>query len=267
MARWITFKEASALACKSWRLWLLHLFGNGAIFLTFVWWLRISEAHWWSLLLGLVLLAVAGAAALVLHGGTLNYFQSAHEDKSAKLPPAFRQAFKHVAALLVWALVFFLVRAVIGLLDDYTSTIPGYLRSEFPAWLRRMISERRLDSIYSDCVWILRWIVLPGLLLPFALSAAGRGFRGLIALEEWRRTLVSLVYWITLVVASVIGVYCVNGIMGWKLNPETASLRAEQISLAVRLFFASLLGIVAWLLTCSVVGRLRVGRQSGAQPE
>jgi hypothetical protein len=212
---------------------------------------------------------LAAVAVLVLHGGTLNYFRNIHEDKTARitLRPAFVQALKHLLAIAVCVFVLHVLEHLIGEMDFYRQTLPGYLRSEFPAWLRRMISEPRLDAIYADLVWILRWIIAPGLLLPFALSAASRGFRGLIAFGDWRRTIGKLVYWITLVIASLIGVYCVDKLMGWKLNPETATLAGEQASFAIRLFFASLLGIFAWLLTCSVLGRLRSAGQTGTQPQ
>ncbi len=269
MARWSSLKETLVVSVRSWRLWLLQFLANAALVLVFVWWLHISEAHWWNLLFSLLLIFLIVAVALALHGGTLIYFQSAHRDRAALLRPAFRRAFTHLPAIFVWALFFFFLRYWIGRLDDYTYTLPGYLRSEFPAWLRRMISEPRLDSIYSGLVSLLRWVILPGLLLPFALFSADRGFRGLIAFRDGRRTLRSLGYWITLVVAAILGVWCVEAIMGWTLDPKTATLPAEETSLAFRLLFAYLLGIFAWLLTCSVLGRhvARSVGQSGAQPQ
>lgn len=267
MSRWMAFKEALVVAVKSWRLWLLQLFGNAAIFLIFVWWLHTSEAHWWQLALQIIQVLFAAVAVLVLHGGTLDYFRNIYEDKTAGMRPAFVNALKHLLALAVCAFVLHVFEHLIGKLDSYEQTLPGYLRSEFPAWLRRMISEPRLDAIYADLVWVLRWIVAPGLLLPFASSAANRGFRGLIAFGDWRRAISKRVYWITLVIASVIGVYCVNKLMGWRLNPETATLGGEQASLVIRFFFASLLGVFAWLLTCSMLGRLRSSGQAGTQPQ
>jgi hypothetical protein len=267
MARWIAFKEALVLALKSWRLWLLQLFGNTVIFLGFLWWLHISEAHWWNVLFSFVLIVVLFVSALAVHGGTLRYFQLAHEDKAAKPWPAFSSALRHLLALAVCVLVLHVLEHLVSEMGSYEQTFPGYLRSEFPAWLRGMISENRLDRLYTDLVWLLRWMVVPGLLLPFALSAAGRGFRGLIAFGDWRRTVGRIIYWITLLVASLIGVYCVSEIMHWKLNPETATLQGDTTSLIFRFLFVILLGIFAWLLTCSMLGRLRKTGQSGSQPQ
>lgn len=267
MARWSSLKDALVLALNNWRLWLVQFVGNAAIFLAFVWWLRFSDAHWWNLLASFLVIVVIVSAALLLHGGTLKYFQSAHQDKTAKLPPAFRTALKHLAAIFVWALIFFLLRYCIGRLERYQFTLPGYLRSEFPAWLRRMISEPRLDSIYSGSVSILLWVVLPGLLLPFALFSADKGFRGLVAFAAWRRTLRKLIYWVALVITVILGVWCVEVIMGWRLDPRTSTLGAEKTSLVFRLLLAYLLGLFSWLLTCSVLGRTRSIGQSAAEPQ
>ena len=267
MARWSSLKDAVVLAVRNWRLWLLHFAGNAAIILAFIGWLFIKEAYWWQLVFSLLLAALLVVATLVLHGGTLNYFESAHQDHAAKLLPAFRSAFRHLGALVVWFLVVHFLWHVASHLDEYSTSFPGYLRSEFPAWLRRMISEPSLESAYSFFVFLLLWVVVPGLFLPFAMFAASRGFRGLIALRDWRRTVANLAYWIALVVAALVGVYCTGKIMGWKLDPRTATLSAEKTSLAFRLLFAYLLAIFAWLLDCSALGRASLSSgQTGSKP-
>ena len=268
MARWSPLRDALVVALKNWRLWLLQLFGNAVIFLAFVWWLRLPDAHWWQVFFSFLLIAATVAATLVLHGGTLGYLQAVHLDRGANLPAGLKAALRHLPALFLWAVIFFALRWLIGELDAYSTSLPGYLRSEFPAWLRRLISEPALDSTYSGLLWLLRWIVLPGLTLPFALSSAALGFRGLIAFADWKRAVGSLVYWLTLLVAAILGVWCVDAIMGWRLDPKTATLSAEEASLVFRLVLAYWLVIFAWLLTGSMLGRRVAGSsgQSGAQP-
>jgi uncharacterized membrane protein YidH (DUF202 family) len=262
MARWSSAKETVVVAVRNWRLWLLQFVANAAIFLAFVAWLRFPDAHWWQLILQLFLVLLIAVAVLVLHGGTLNYYESAHQVKTASLSPAFLKAFKHAAAIAVLAFLVHFFEHLIGHLAHYQQTFPGYLRSGFPAWLRRMITESALDNAYALLLFMLVWVVLPGLLLPFALFASSRGFRGLVAFGDWRRAIANLLYWIALVVAAVIGVGSSGLIMSWKLNPKSSTLAGEQASLAIRLFFAYLLAIFAWLLTCSIVGR-RATRGSG----
>jgi hypothetical protein len=275
MARWSSLKDAKAalLVSVNWRLWLIQFLGNALLFLAFVWWLRIGVGHWWQLFGQFILIIAIGIATLLLHGGTLNYFLSAHQDKdaakSALLVPAFKKALKHLPAIAVWAMIFFVLRGLIEKLDQYAVSFPGYLRSEFPVWLRRMISEPALDDIYSGLVALLRWVILPGLLLPSALFCADRGFRGFIALRDWGRTIRSFMYWLVLVFASILSVYCIGLIMDWKLDPKTATLAAEKTSLAFRLLFSYLLGIFSWFLVCSMLGRRQQGSsgQPVAQPK
>lgn len=268
MSRWSSMKDALVVALTSWRLWLVQLLGNAILFLVFLWWLRPHEASGWQLFYSSVAVLLTVAAALVLHGGTLDYSRSRHKARTARLADSFRRALRHLPAILVWTLAFFFLEWLIARLDNYAVPFPGYLRSEFPAWLRRMISEPLLDSIYTGFFWLLRWVFLPGLLLPFALFCAEKGFRGFAALHERRRTVISLVYWIVLLAAALIGVSSTQAIMGWTLDAKTATLRAEEISLFFRLFFAYLLGIFSWLLACSMLG-LRAARGSpgaAAQP-
>jgi hypothetical protein len=260
MARLSSLKEALVLSVKNWRLWLLQFLGNAAIFLAFLWWLRLPVANWWHVVLHLLIVPII-AAALVLHGGTLNYFQSAHEDKIAPLLPAFKKALRHVAAIALWALIFFALRALIGGLGKYELSFPGYLRSEFPAWLRRIIGAPTLINVYIGSIFLLRWVVLPGLLLPFALFCSDKGFRGFISFGDWRRILRSLAYWIVLVITAIVGFSCVYVVANWKLAPETATLHGEEVSLFFRLLLAYLLSLFSWLLVCSMLGRTRVVRQ------
>lgn len=261
-------RAAFVLTVISWRLWLAQFAANILVFLLFVWWLRLPDAHWWQLLFGFLLVLAAAAAALVLHGGTLDFFQTAHESKEAQLATAFKKAWRHLPALALWAVIFLFLQWLLGRLDQYAISLPGYLRSEFPAWLRRVISEPRLDSFYSGSVWLLRWVVLPGLLLPFALFCAETGFRGFLAFADWRRTARSLSYWIVLLFAALLAVWSTQALMSWKLDPRTATLQAEETSLFFRLLFAYLLGIFCWLLACSMLGRKAAdaGGKSGTQP-
>jgi cytochrome c biogenesis protein CcdA len=268
MVRWSALKETLVLAVTSWQLWLLQFLGNVVIFLVFAWWLRTPDAHWWQLVFQALLVVFGLAAALVLHGGTMDFFQIAHHGKEGTLATAFHKAVRHLPAIALWAVIFFLLRWLLGTLDAYAISLPGYLRSELPAWLRRMISEPRLDSIYSGVIWLIRWVILPGVMLPFALFCADQGFRGFTALRDWWRLQRSLSYWIGLLIAALLGVTATQAIMDWKLDPKTATLQAEQVSLFFRLLFAYLLGIFSWLLACSMLGRKAVGTagESGAQP-
>ena len=264
MARWSSLRDALALSLKNWRLWLVQFAGNAIIFALFFGWLQVPDAHWWQLLFQALLILMIVAAVLVLHGGTLAYFESAHADSAAQLLPAFRKALKHIAALAVCVFLLHIPWALSGHLYNYQTSFPGYLRSEFPAWLRRMISEPALDSTYIFLLFVLRWVILPGLLLPFLLFCADKGFSGFIAFRNWWKTIRSLAYWIVLIVAAIVGVYFVGVVMGWRLDPKTSTFHGEYANFAMRLLLAYLLGLFSWLFVGSMLGRAGRAAQPGA---
>src|SRR5215467_11206668 len=107
MASLVALKDTLLLTVTSWRLWALHFVGNVVLFLVFIWFLRTPDAHWWQVLFGFLLLIATVLGALVLHGGTLDFFQIAHEGKQGTIATAFTKAFRHLPALLLWAAIFF----------------------------------------------------------------------------------------------------------------------------------------------------------------
>jgi hypothetical protein len=248
-------REAFALVLRTPRLWAVQFLGNAVILLLYAGWLRLPEAHWWDLVLNVVVVLLAIVGALVLHGGTLNYFPSAHADRSALLIPNFRQALRHCLAIAVWALVFFFLCFQADKLGDYAYTFPGYLRAELPHWLRKHTTADSFTSVYDFIVGFILWIVLPGLLLPGALLAANQGFRGLIRLRAWGRVLRRVSYWVVLVLAVVPAGIVVMLLLDWKMNADTATLRGEEISLVLRLLACYVIALFAWLWVCSIIGK------------
>ena len=248
-------REAFALVLRTPRLWAIQFVGNVVILLLYAAWLRLPEAHWWDLLLNVVVLLLAILGALVLHGGTLNYFTRAHADRTALLMPNFKTALKHSLAIALWALVLFFLCFQADKLGDYAYTFPGYLRSELPSWLRKHTSANGFTSVYDFVVGFILWIILPGLLLPAALLAANQGFRGLARLREWRRVLRRVSYWVVLMLAVIPAGIVIMLLLEWKMNPATATLRAEEISLILRLLASYVIALFAWLSVCSMLGR------------
>lgn len=257
MTLWNFLRSTFLAALRHPRLWLLQFSGNLAIVLGFGLWLHIPDSYWWQLFFQFVIALLLVAAALVLHGGTLNYYSDLFDDEKAPLSGAFTKAVKHLHAFAVWAAVFYLVLHFVDKLDDYQFAFPGYLRSEFPAWLRRHVTENAMDNWYQGFVACLRWVVVPGLLLPLGLLCADAGLSGFIRFRAWGRSLRRLSYWIVLILAALIGVYCSGKIMGWKLHPEGPAVTQEGIWLGFRLFIAYLLALFSWLWVCATLARAR----------
>lgn len=239
------------------RLWLLQFLGNALIILIFLLWLRIPDAYWWQLFFQVMIALLIVVGALWLHGGTLNYYSGVSSDVKAGLGEAFKKTLKHLPAFAVSVLVFGVLFYFAGKLDNYQYEFPGYLRSEFPAWLRRHISEPTMDNLYAGFVFVVRWIVVPALALPLCLLCVTAGFGGFIRFREWWRTFRSLGFWIVLVLAAVIGIYCTGKILDWKLDPKTASLGGEKVWLGFRLLVIYILALFSWLWVCCMMVRAR----------
>lgn len=256
MKLWRSLSATFVSAFRHPRLWLVQFFGNAVIALLFTLWLNFAETIWWFILQILVALVIV-VGALLLHGGTMNYYLELVGEQKATLIGAFKKGLKHLPAFAVWAIVLFVLLYFAGKLEEYQYEFPGYLRSEFPAWLRRHISEQGMDNFYAGFVAFLYWTVIPGVLLPLGLSCASQGFRGFVMFRSWWRALRNLAYWIVLILAGLIAVYCNSKLMDWKLNPNTATLSGEKVWLGFRLLVVYLLGLFSWFWVCSMLARAR----------
>jgi hypothetical protein len=257
MSRWDSLREVFVPSLANLRVWLLQFFGGIVIALAFVGFLQTGET-WGPLILGSLLLLTAAVVWLTLDGGTFNYYLDQQRGQTSLLKPALIRALKHILPLAILAVVFYLLRLLVDKLDDYHYSVPGYLRSEFPAWLRRNVSETRVQNLYDLFVFFLRWIMLPALLLPFASLCADRGFRGFVAVRTWARMLRNRSFWGVLIVASILGILVPSAILGWRLDPKTATSTSEAIFLGFRMFLGYLLVLCAWLMVCSMLARARM---------
>jgi hypothetical protein len=236
---------------------LLQFFLNPILFALFALWLLIAEATVWQLALNVVLVVVIVTGGLLLHGGTLNYFSDRFRDEGAGVAKAFGRALRHLGAIAACAVIIYWVWALAGQLSDYGQTVPTYLRSTLPAFLRQHISLAPLTGVYDGLVFLLRWVVIPGLSLPLVLRAADQGFRGFgrAGWAAWKKTIASFQYWMILVIAALLGVYASDKIMDWRPTSKDTTFLTETASLVLRLFFAYLLGLFSWLLACALIGR------------
>jgi hypothetical protein len=237
------------------RLLLAQVFGNIILFLWFSAWLQISEERTWYLILSVVCaLAFIGAGA-ALHGGTLAHFAQPLRGSHARGISA-KMGLWHALPLLLWALLLLLLWKWIGLIDEVREGWTLYLRSEMPAALRNLVSAKAIQNFFNSLFFVLRWIAIPALMLPLAQQIALRGFRCFSA--ESRRSMKAILgaagYWLTILLASVVGVYLPSEFMGWTVRRETATLSFETASLIARLLISYLLALASYLMLCSVMG-------------
>lgn len=255
--RWDSLRQVFVPSFGNFRVWLLQLFGSAVILLAIAGFLRTGETFF-QLVLGCLLVLVAVVGWMTLDGGTFNYYLDQQRNQTSLLKPPFIRALKHILPLIIVAAIFFLLRHWLEHLDDYHYSFPGYLRSELPAWLRRLISEARIQNLYDLFLFFLNWIVVPVLLLPLASLCADKGFRGLIALRVWAEMFLNRLFWGVVILASVLGVVIPLALKDWKLDPKTATLTGEEFFLAFRIAIATILILSAWLMVSFTLSHTRM---------
>ena len=258
MSLWNSLRETLIATLRHRRLWLIQFFANLLLMLWFVGFLHMPDSYAWQVITAVLMIVLLVVAIAKLHGGTLNYCLESERNKTSALIPPFWKAVKHIVPIIILMVILYFLYDLLGRLDNYQYSFPGYMRSEFPAWLRRMVSEPAVRGLYGVFLTFLRWLLLPGIFLPLVLLCADRNFRGFFQLRLWLRMLLNLAWWIVVIVAWFLGVWCVSKLLHWTLDPKTATLTGEKIWLAVRLLVGYLLAIFSWLWACTMLARARV---------
>ena len=242
---------------RSPRLWLIQFLANVILFALLVAWLLVPVASNLHVLFNFVFAALLLVATLTLHSGTLNACVDRLRSAAAPLWPAFRRALRHILPIAICITAFCLLWLLVNALGSLQTAFPPYVRSTLPVSLRRHITLHALDNLFSAALFVARWILAPGFLLPLLLQTSDLGFRGLArqSLSVWRKTIFNFPYWLTLLVAALVGVLATQKLMAATPDFKTSTFHAEALSLAARLVVAYLLGLFSWILTCSVVGR------------
>jgi len=249
---------AFTASLRNWRLWTIQFLVNAVLFASFAGWLLIPVANAFHIILNITVILFICLALLVLHGGTLNYFraQSNGGEEITELPEGFRRALRNILPIIVCLAVVWALWLLLAKLDPYQHLVPPYLRSISPVSLRRHFSLAFFQGMFDALFFTLHWIIFPGLLLPFVASVSSLGFRGFAreGLSAWKRTVSSIWYWIILTAAAVVGVVATQKLMDWTPDFRHSTLRRETISVVWRTTASYLLGLSAWMLTCSVLG-------------
>jgi len=201
------------------RLGLVHLPANALLLWLGYEWLGVGESTGmrlaWSVIDALAIVALA----CWLYGATFVFFRTPAEER--KLNEAFRTALRHLAPLVLMALV---VLAVYGGLE----------------WAKGAVKLRKPAAFLAG-LWILRWIVLPVGLLPMFSGIAARGWRG-IGEFTWRWNWRA---WLAVPALLALGLMLPPVVIDWV--PRAGGFAMEMVSFSLRAGFAYLLFVGAWV--------------------
>jgi hypothetical protein len=234
------------------RGWIaLDLLGVALILLAALGWTRIPEKNAWQVMLSLGIPALLVAAFLLLQSGTMRSLlksASPQQELAAKRASIAWGA----TTLLLWIAIAIVVWDLLDGFDDRIDLWAGYLNSRFGAGLRATIAtEEHIAWLLNYVERALRWVILPGLLIPLCGSAAW-GLRRLLwkrVLSVWR----DWRWWPAVLAAALIGV-------AWPSSFFTAfphgSVSAQVWRVVLKLVAAYLLAIAAWIALLAWVATL-----------
>ena len=160
-------------------------------------WTRLGDKHWWQVALTLLVPLLLAICVLELQAGTMRAFA---DDDGRRVKLVFG-----AMTLLVWVALFWACWALLDWCDDRISLWAGYVNSKASAGERAtVLTYAHLEKWMTVLEWVLRWIVVPGKLIPYAIASAQWSWR--IPFRRMIRLLLNWRWWPAVVVAALVGV-------------------------------------------------------------
>jgi hypothetical protein len=165
----------SACSGRLWRSWAwvgMQLVCVALLLAAGLAWTRLPEKHAWQVVLSLLIPVLLAAAFLLLQAATLRSLFRPCADEAEFGAPWVSLAWG-AATLLPWMILAWLASILLDRSDDKVELWSGYLNSRFGAGARaKLATEEHIAWLLTYVVRTIRWVVVPGLLLPLASSAA-----------------------------------------------------------------------------------------------
>jgi len=254
----LTIARKAFFGCfHDWRLWLIQFVGTPLLYVLFYGWILIPVASTMYVILNLLVAIALLTACIALYGGALNYFSERPLNENVQLKQMFFRALRNILPILICVAAVYVLWMLVDKFDDLQETFPTYLRSTLSASLRKHISVSSLENIFAVLAFALRWILIPGLILPFLATASNRGFRGFgsVGFRTWKNAVSSFSYWLVLTIAAIVGIFATQKILDLTPDFAKSTYRYEWVSLIIRLVISYSLALIAWMMTCSFIGR------------
>jgi hypothetical protein len=216
----------------------VHFLGNALVLWLAYYWLSIGEARasllLWSLLVGLATIALFSW----IHGAGFVYFREPKVGALAALGTARR----HLLALLAASLLVLVLYWLVDRAQDWSSGPAFQFASFLTLKLRRPVKPASMLRAFGIAWWVVRWVVLPVLLLPAASATAARGFRGFGAIGPVRGY---KLMWIETPLLLLCALWAPLKFLGW--HPANNGFGLEMFSFLVRLLVAYLFFVAGCL--------------------
>jgi len=157
----------------------IQLVGDAMALWLGYYWLSIGEARTGLLLWSLAVALFTAALFVWMHGAGL-----ANGRDPFGFP--FARALRHLPALLAAAALVLLLYFGLSMLRDALHNPAFHFASWLTLKLRKPVKPTAVLRILAAVFWIVRWIVLPSALVPWARNIAARGFSGFVPRKSYR---------------------------------------------------------------------------------
>ncbi len=158
-------------------------------------WTRLPDKHVWQVALTLLVPLLLAISALELEAGTMRALAN---DDGKRVKLVFG-----AMALLVWVALFWACWAVLDWCDDRIVQWAGYLNSRASAGERATVfTYEHLQKWMTLTEWVLRWIIVPGKIIPYAMASAQWGWR--LPFRKIIRLLLNWWWWPAVVVTALV---------------------------------------------------------------
>jgi len=206
---------------------IAHLLGNAILLWLAYYWLGVGESTISRLLWSAILAVLILAAAVWLHGSGFS---------------GFKTALRNIAPLFVLAIAVLLLYGLLFWWRDYSAQPAFKIASYITLKLRKPLKPATVQTIFNGLLWLVRWWVLPVLLLPLATQIANNGWQAFGQIQIPRRWL----YWIEVIALLLTGIWLPLKLIAWV--PTLTSFSMQMVSFIIRASIAYLLFVTSCLL-------------------
>jgi hypothetical protein len=211
-------------------------------------WTRLPDKHGWQIVFSLLIPLLLVISALELQAGTVRKLAD-DDGKRVKLVWG-------AMALLVWIAVVWACWWILDWCDDQFPLWAGYLNSKASPHARfTYLSFEHIVRYLSFLEWLLRWVVIPAKVIPYAAASAQWGWR-----IPWRRILRILwnwQWWLAMVVAALAAVWLPSKFFA---ATPSGTVAAQVWHVGLKLLATYLLAVGSWVFLLGWVVTL-LGRQ------
>jgi hypothetical protein len=259
------FARTGSLIAGSWMqlvqawVWVMAQFvGIALLIAAGLIWTRIPEKHAGQVLLTVLIPILIAAGFLLLQAGTIRFLLRRSMDES--MPESTRVALMWGAAtLLLWIVLGWLLWSQVDRFDDHIFAWAGYLNSRFGVRARSHFATFEHFVVWLGwAAWLLRWVFVPGLLLPLACSACF-GLRRM----PWKRVAAVWLgwrWWPAVLLLALVG-------QAWPVaffdGMPHGTVHAQVWRAIFKVFSAYILAVGCWVVSLAWVATLLAGLRSG----